>query len=96
MKPKTGGRVKGTPNKVTAEIRKSLAIALDGELERLPETLEALEPAQKVDAILKLCKYLLPTLESMKVHVVDKQAMDSSNYRQKIESDIEFDKLMSI
>ena len=42
-KIKTGGRVAGTPNRVTIEIRSALSIALSGELERLPETLAELE-----------------------------------------------------
>jgi len=62
---KTGGRVAGTPNRVTIEIRSALSIALSGELERLPETLAELEPQARVDAVIKLCKYLVPPMAAI-------------------------------
>ena len=37
---KTGGRVAGTPNKISSELRKMLKVIIAGELESLPATLE--------------------------------------------------------
>jgi len=61
---KTGGRTTGTPNKLTFQTRQILVNVLAQEFENLPETLTKLTPAEKIDAICKLAKYALPTMES--------------------------------
>jgi hypothetical protein len=62
---KTGGRSLGTPNKLTFQTRQLLVNVLAQEFEKLPETLEKLTPAEKIDAICKLAKYALPTMASL-------------------------------
>ncbi|MFB6306417.1 MAG: hypothetical protein ABEH43_05430 [Flavobacteriales bacterium] len=62
---KTGGREKGTPNKLTKELRATLKNALDGELEKLPEHLEKLEPKERVELLIKLMPYVVPKVESV-------------------------------
>lgn len=57
---KTGGRMKGTPNRITLEIRQAIAEALKDELGRLPETLKSLQGAAKIAAITKLASFVLP------------------------------------
>jgi hypothetical protein len=61
---KTGGRTTGTPNKLTFQTRQLLVNVLAQEFENLPETLTKLTPAEKIDAICKLSKYALPTMEA--------------------------------
>ena len=57
---KFGGRVKGTPNKTTSEIRDLLKIILENELLELPEILQKIKPQQKVDFIFKILQFVLP------------------------------------
>jgi len=64
---KTGGRKKGTPNKLTSELRSILKDVLSDELEKLPETLEALQPKERIEMIIKLVPYVLPKVESVKM-----------------------------
>ena len=59
---KTGGREKGTPNKITREARESLHAIIDGELEDLPERLDELDTRDRLDVLCKLLPYVLPKL----------------------------------
>ncbi|MGQ8337797.1 hypothetical protein ACUNWD_14710 [Sunxiuqinia sp. A32] len=55
---KTGGRKKGTPNRVSGTIKEMLNTAICKELETLPKLLSELEPKERLDAIIKLLPYL--------------------------------------
>jgi hypothetical protein len=60
---KSGGRKAGTPNKLNFELRSLISAALATEFERLPEILAALEPVDRIDAMLKLSKFCLPVIK---------------------------------
>lgn len=60
---KTGGREKGTPNKLTKELRKALKDLLYQELENLPEHLNSLEPKDRLEILIKLLPYAIPKVE---------------------------------
>ena len=62
---KTGGRVEGTPNKLTKELRTVLKDLLHQELEGLPDRLSKLEPKDRLDILVKLLPYCLPKIESI-------------------------------
>lgn len=62
---KTGGRVAGTPNKVTTELREMLKTILDGELVTLRATLDKLPAKDRLDVVLKLMPYCMPKIESI-------------------------------
>jgi len=83
-KIKSGGRVAGTPNRVTLEIRGALSMALAGEIESLPETLAELEPQARVDAVIKLCKYIVPPMAAIAPQSADEQDYTPSNYMAQI------------
>lgn len=66
--PKTGGRQKGTPNKVTAPLKELIKqFAID----KWPEFLESWEHMEsnkdKCDAYTKVLQYLLPKMASVDV-----------------------------
>ena len=61
---KTGGRQKGTPNKVTGTVKEMISTAISNELQLLPKLLSQLEPKEKIDAIIKLLPYLIPKVQS--------------------------------
>lgn len=66
--PKTGGRKKGTPNKVTAPLKELIKqFAID----KWPEFLESWENMEsnkdKCDAYTKVLQYLLPKMASVDV-----------------------------
>ena len=57
---KTGGRTKGTPNKVTQEVRDLFAQLVRDNLPQLKKDLAALEPYQRVNAMMKLSQFIIP------------------------------------
>lgn len=60
---KTGGREKGTPNRLTKELRRVLKDLLHQELENLPEHLNSLEPKERLEILVKLLPYAIPKVE---------------------------------
>ncbi len=57
---KTGGRKKGSPNKITRDTRELLKEILAGELEIINETLKEAEPKDRLQFIIKLLPYTIP------------------------------------
>ena len=62
---KYGGRQKGTPNRVTKELRSLLKDILYQELEQIQEHLETLNPKERVELLIKLMPYALPKVTSV-------------------------------
>jgi hypothetical protein len=62
---KTGGRVAGTPNKVTSELRKTLKGVIANELEQLPVTLEGLPARERLELVIKLLPFCLPKVDKV-------------------------------
>jgi hypothetical protein len=62
---KYGGRQKGTPNKLTKELRSVLKDILYQELEQIQERLDALKPRERVELLIKLMPYVLPKVTSI-------------------------------
>ena len=73
---KTGGREKGTPNKLTKELRGLLKDLLHQELENLPAHLNSLEPKDRLEIIVKLLPYAIPKVEP--VHFKEDEPMEFS------------------
>ncbi|MDC3337657.1 hypothetical protein OAW23_07285 [Flavobacteriales bacterium] len=61
---KHGGRAKGTPNKLTKELRSVLKEVVYNELRRIEERLDELEPKQRLELVIKLMPYVFPKMES--------------------------------
>ena len=62
---KYGGRQKGTPNRMTKELRVLLKDIIYQELEELQERFSLLEPKQRIELIIKLMPYILPKVNSI-------------------------------
>ena len=59
---KFGGRTKGTPNKVTAEIRDKISVILQGTLDTID--ISRFSKMEKIKLIQVLCQYIVPKLQS--------------------------------
>ena len=57
---KFGGRQKGTPNRLTRELRAVLKDLIHEELETLHERLDHLDPKKHLEVLVKLLPYVLP------------------------------------
>ena len=62
---KYGGRQKGTPNRMTKELRVLLKDIIYQELEEVQERFSLLEPRQRIELIIKLMPYILPKVNSI-------------------------------
>lgn len=59
------GRTKGTPNKVTQDVRQKFNQLLEDNLERMQEDLDSLTPQKRLEMVLGIAKFCLPTLKSI-------------------------------
>jgi hypothetical protein len=57
---KTGGRKKGTPNRITGATRDILKDVVERELQGLEERLEQLTAKERVEVLTKLLPYVTP------------------------------------
>ena len=57
---KYGGRQKGTPNRMTKELRSVLKDILYQELDDIQERFNLLEPKERIELLIKLIPYALP------------------------------------
>jgi len=62
---KYGGREKGTPNRITKELRSLLKDIMYDEIGALQERLDTLSPKDRVDLLIKLMPYALPKVTSV-------------------------------
>ena len=60
---KYGGREKGTPNRLTKELRTILKDVLYNELEKIEELLDSLETKERLDMLIKLMPFALPKVD---------------------------------
>lgn len=57
---KFGGRQKGTPNKLTKELRSALKDVLYDEISRLPERLDELDTKDRLELLVRFLPYVIP------------------------------------
>jgi hypothetical protein len=62
---KYGGREKGTPNRITKELRSLLKDVMYDEIGALQERLDTLNPKDRVELLIKLMPYALPKVTSV-------------------------------
>ena len=61
MRQKYGGRKAGTPNKTTSELRQSIKLIIQNQFENIESDLNSLPAHLRIELIIKLLKYCLPT-----------------------------------
>jgi len=64
MRTKTGGRAKGTPNKLTADTKSWIVGVLDKNRKLFEKDLKRLEPHQRVAIFEKLLAYSIPKMQA--------------------------------
>jgi hypothetical protein len=76
---KTGGRKKGTPNRLTFQARLILLEAIDGELEKTPELMADLSSKDRLEILCKLLPYILPRIEITTAENADQSGLKSTS-----------------
>ncbi|MDR2064923.1 MAG: hypothetical protein LBP85_04355 [Prevotellaceae bacterium] len=66
---KTGGRAKGTPNKITIDLRTWIAALIDNNRQQLEKDLLWIEPKERWQVVEKLMQYTLPKMQSVETAV---------------------------
>jgi hypothetical protein len=66
---KTGGRAKGTSNKVTTEIREFYKELIENNLEQIKADLKELTPKERIEVLIKLSEYVIPKLNKVESNV---------------------------
>lgn len=68
---KTGGRAKGTPNKVTSTMRENIKKVLDPyfQSEQFAQDIGALPSKERLDVVEKFTAYVVPKLQSTTLDV---------------------------
>ena len=88
-KGRLGGRVKGTPNKVTSEVKNALApivmAYVNGEglgetKAKLEEDLQTMQPAERAKVMKDLIPYVIPKLSAVEI----KDAVPVKTFREEL------------
>ena len=66
-RPEGAGRKPGSANLVTRQMREMLRSAAEGNMDRFLEELDTLHGEKYVNAYLTMCKFVMPTLQAVKV-----------------------------
>ena len=67
--PKTGGRQKGTPNKVTSSVKGWLSCLIDKNRRQIEKDLKAVKPLERLQMLEKLMQYVVPKQKTVKAAV---------------------------
>ncbi|TXG36985.1 hypothetical protein [Seonamhaeicola maritimus] len=73
---KTGGRKKGTPNKVTSNIREWLEKLINKNRLQIERDIKALEPKERLQILEKFMQYTIPKMQSVQTTVDFTQLSD--------------------
>ena len=62
-----GGRTKGSKNKSTEIVKKSVAVLLENNIQLVQEDLDKMQPRDRVNALLQFMKFVIPTQKAVEV-----------------------------
>ena len=66
---KTGGRVQGTPNRLTGDLRLKINAIVDKQIDNIEHDLQSLEPMQRLQIVEKLISYCVPKLQAQSFEI---------------------------
>lgn len=66
---KTGGREKGTQNKLNVDLRAKLQSIINDNIENVQSDLDQLDPMQRLQILDKLISYVLPKLQAQTLDI---------------------------
>lgn len=79
-----GGRPVGKTNKITSSVREVLTACITTEIDNLSDTIEKLEPRERVDAIVKLLPYVLPKIQEAPANSEIEHVKPMNNFREMV------------
>lgn len=88
---KTGGRAKGTPNKVTHDVRTWLAKLISKNRRQLERDLQELEPKDRVMMLERLMQYVVPKKQAVRAEISDLSETDIADVAERILTELRND-----
>ena len=73
---KTGGRTKGTPNKLTSNLREWLEKLINKNRLQIERDIKALKPKERLMVLEKFMQYTIPKLQSVQTKIDFNQLTD--------------------
>jgi len=67
VRQKTGGRQKGTPNKLNIELKERINNFLEDKWEQVIEDFDSIEPEKRIAMFEKLLQFALPKMQATKL-----------------------------
>jgi hypothetical protein len=61
------GRPLGSPNKVTAEVRKAFATLIRKNLKTIEQDLATLKPKERLEVLISLARFVIPTIKAIEI-----------------------------
>lgn len=65
---------------LTMGLRDTLKAIMQNEIEKLPETLEALEPKERINVVCKLMPYVFPKVEAVRLKEGEPESETENNW----------------
>jgi hypothetical protein len=75
---KHGGRKKGTPNRLTKDIRLKLKDFVFNEIDNISDTINSVDNDKRLEFLIKLLSYVLPKVEN--VHYSENEPFNIDDY----------------
>ena len=77
---KTGGRKKGTPNKITTNLRKIIEEQVTPHFEKLGEYLKHMDPDKRVMALAQFANFIIPKYSNTTINADEKRDIPTEEY----------------
>ena len=79
---KSGGRMPGTPNKVTTDLRQRISNLIEKNFERIESDFNKLDSEKRLTILERYLKYCLPPLQNLNVQAEIKTQLEGMNDQQ--------------
>ena len=82
---KTGGRVQGTPNAITSDLRAKINTIVEKQIDNIENDLQGLKPLARLQIVEKLISYCVPKLQAQSIEI-DLNSLSDAQLEQIINS----------
>jgi len=72
---KVGGRAKGTPNKLSLDIREYIKMIIDNNIKKAQADLDSLEPKDRLIILEKLLQYVIPRKKEEEITISERDKL---------------------
>lgn len=66
------GRPKGTPNKITQDVRQWISTVIEDNRKQMEQDLKAIEPKERLAILERLMQYIVPKQQAVSAEIEDK------------------------